>query len=290
MNFDNHINWFCENAGSCNVHGKNILAKLKKNQKLNPREKEELTKVVPSYKDWYKKNTELDKFNEPDIEIRVNWLNQYKKLIENISFTAQSKLHSTVIEEFLYFLFKDLLSSLNEESVTPQKTNMKTILLGGIRAYSNLYFAPENYSKFLNSPNMKINEKDQDFSIYRAIQLKADNENKKINVPIVSIECKTYIDKTMLEGSIATAEKIKYGNPYCKYIVVTDTYDVSYNVDPAYSRIDQIYVLKKQKRRSSVNHPIDNNVVIDLFNFVSSHLQRNWSNIENKLNKEGKII
>jgi len=44
----------------------------------------------------------------------------------------------------------------------------------------------------------------------------SNNENwqeNKIYVPIVSIECKTYLDKTMYEGSISTAEKIKKGIP-----------------------------------------------------------------------------
>ena len=104
-----------------------------------------------------------------------------------------------------------------------------------------------------------------------------------MNVPVVSIECKTYIDKTMLEGSIATAEKIKSGNPYCLFLVVTEWYDVSYEVDPAYSRIDQIYVLRKQKRKANKNNPINYTVVNDL-------LERDWSNIEQKLTETGKIL
>ena len=137
---------------------------------------------------------------------------------------------------------------------------------------------------------MKINVKDQDFAIYRTILIKADGEQKLINVPVVSIECKTYIDKTMLEGSIATAEKRKNGNPYCLFLVVTEWYDVSYEVDPAYSRIDQIYVLRKEKRRSNKKKPIDFVVVKDLFRFVKYHLERDWSSIEQKLTEEGKIL
>lgn len=72
--------------------------------------------------------------------------------------------------------------------------------------------------------------------------------------------------------------------------MVTETYDVSYEVDPAYSRIDQIYVLRKQKRRNQLAKEIDYKVVEDLFVFVKSHLKRNWSSIEEKLTKEGKIL
>jgi hypothetical protein len=43
----------------------------------------------------------------------------------------------------------------------------------------------------------------------------------------------------MLEGSIATAEKIKYGNPYSLFFVVTERYAVDLSIDPVYSKIDQ---------------------------------------------------
>ena len=162
----------------------------------------------------------------------------------------------------------------------------KKIFIGGITAYSNLYFAPKNVHEFIKSPNMKINEKDQDFAIYRPVSVRTEEEEREINVPVVSIECKTYIDKTMLEGSIATAEKIKNGNPYCLYLVATERYAVSYDVDPAYSRIDQIYVFRK----CYSDNPIDYHVVNAFFNHVKLHLKRDWSNIEKKLTNEGKIL
>ncbi len=231
----------------------------------------------------------LTEYSDDAINQRVKWLNDYKNEIKNVDFSAQSKFHSTVPEEFLCYLFKDYLQKLNNYAQNNSE-EIKKIQLGGTRTYSNLYFAPENLVDFIKTPNMKINENDLDFAIYRTILIKADGEQKLINVPVVSIECKTYIDKTMLEGSIATAEKIKNGNPYCLFLVVTECYDVSLDVDPAYSRINQIYVLKKEKRKSKNSKPIDFEVVKDLFKFVRNHLERNWSNIEQKLIKEGKIL
>jgi len=279
------IKWFKENLNSSQIHGRNILAKLKNFSNLSTVQQRQLQVIIPKYKEWINKNIEKKGYSENIIEKRTEWLNEYKREVEKISFPAQSKFHSSVIEEFLYYLFKDLLDNLNRKDEKSKK-----IFLGGIRAYSNLYFAPKNLIDFLKTPRMKINVKDQDFAIYRNVLIKADGEEKIINVPIVSIECKTYIDKTMLEGSIATAEKIKNGNPYCLFLVVTEWYDVSYEVDPAYSRIDQIYVLRKQKRKDGKQNPIDFNVVKDLFEFVKYHLERDWSNIEQKLFKEGKIL
>ena len=77
--------------------------------------------------------------------------------------------------------------------------------------------------------------KDQDFAIYREFDLKINDKIHNIRIPIVAIENKTYIDKTMLEGIIATAEKVKNGNPYSRFVVVSENYDVDLSVDPSYS-------------------------------------------------------
>ncbi len=286
---ENEIRWFKENLSKSHIHGRNILAKLQTSSILSATQKKQLQKVIEKYKEWNNNNEMLTEYSDDAINQRVKWLNNYKNEIKNVSFSAQSKFHSTILEEFLYYLFKDYLQKLNKDAQNNGE-EIKKIQLSGTRAYSNLYFAPENLTDFIKTPNMKINEKDQDFAIYRTILIKADGEQKLINVPVVSIECKTYIDKTMLEGSIATAEKIKNGNPYCLFLVVTECYDVSLDVDPAYSRINQIYVMRKEKRKSKNSKPIDFEVVKDIFKFVRNHLERSWSNIEQKLIKEGKIL
>lgn len=168
--------------------------------------------------------------------------------------------------------------------------NTENLKAGGAKAYSNLYFSSENLEQFVASPTIGINQKDQDYAIYRSLNLVVNGEiSKEINLPIVSIEAKTYIDKTMLEGSIATAEKIKSGNPYAKFYMVAETYEVDQSVDPAYSRIDQIYVLRKSDKRGSAS-PIDFDVVHSLYDDVKNHLNRDWGNIKNKLSTSGKII
>jgi len=291
MEIKKEIEWFKTSLIKSQIHGRNILAKLKNWPSLSANQRRQLQMVIKEYKKWKETNENLIGHSNDIIKNRVKKLNDYKEKVENVEFSAQSKFHSSVIEEFLYYLFRDLLVELNKKAEKDNDGRSKQkIFLGGIRAYSNLYFAPASLIDFIKTPNMKINVKDQDFAIYRTILIKADGEQKLINVPVVSIECKTYIDKTMLEGSIATAEKIKNGNPYCLFLVVTEWYDVSYEVDPAYSRIDQIYVLRKEKRRSNKKKPIDFVVVKDLFRFVKYHLERDWSSIEQKLTEEGKIL
>lgn len=100
---------------------------------------------------------------------------------------------------------------------------------------------------------------------------------------------KTFIDKTMLDGIIATAEKVKSGNPYSMFVSVTETYDVAFGVDPAYSRIDQIYVLRKTTRKAAWAN-INADVVLRMFHEIQAHLERPWSDVRTRLNQEGVII
>jgi len=189
----------------------------------------------------------------------------------------------------MYYIFRDFFTEKKDEIEAGRNDVLK---LGSIKAYTNLYFKAKNVSEFINTPQIGINEKDQDFSIYRSLRMKVEGKIFDTNIPIISLENKTYLDKTMLEGSVATAEKIKSGNPYSFFGIVTETYDVSFEVDPAYSRIDQIYVLRKSKRRDAERNeePIHSEVFIRLFNDSKYHFEKSWSDIEVKMINEGIII
>lgn len=147
----------------------------------------------------------------------------------------------------------------------------------------------------MNCPNIELNTKDQDYAIYRTIDISIKNVSESVrtaNIPILAIENKAFLDKTMLEGAIATAEKIKMGAPYAVYVVATETYAVKYEVDPVYSRIDQIFVLRKCKHRKNnrLPNPIDVEVVTSMFWYIIERLQRPWAKIEKKLTTFGTII
>ncbi len=200
-------------------------------------------------------------------------------------FTSQSKFRSTILEEFMFILFKDYITHLKETY-----NDARNVIFGGpAKAYTNLYFTAKSIKDFISMPNVEINVKDQDFAICRKVDISIDDTPKEIKVPIVAIENKTYLDKTMLEGVIATAEKLKSGNPYTRFVVVTENYDVDLKVDPIYSRIDQIYVLRKSKRKGELQD-IDSNVVYRLFTETKKHIERPWSNIEEKMREEGVIL
>ena len=290
MNREEIITFFKKLDTKKYKHASNYLAKLKIYDKLVHSQQQAIDILLPVYYTYLDENMKLIGYSDEIIVERVNLLNNYYLFIlendyDNI-FKFQYKFRSTIIEEFLYILFNDLIVEMK----TKIKDVNNILSIGAIKAYSNLYFTAKNLENFINEPSIGINSKDQDFAIYRPLDINVQNKGDfSTNIPIVSIECKTYIDKTMLEGSIATAEKIKSGNPYSLFIILTETYEVDLKVDPAYSRINQIYVLRKSKRKGA-HQQIYADVLIDLMSLVKNHLERDWSDIQYKLINHGKII
>ena len=297
------------------IHASNILKKAEDcvNDNASSSKVAKLNLLIPKYLQYIEEQMSIKlesveyvrddtTGNYPDvvnesIAKRVALLNDYycffeeNKIEGKSGFDSRSKIRSTVLEEFMYFIFKDyvnqLLRDCNVESSVLQN--------GSIKAYSNLYFTAPNIKDFVNSPTIELNTKDQDYAIYRAVDISIKNDSastKTANIPILAIENKTFLDKTMLEGAIATAEKIKMGAPYAVYVVATETYAVKYEVDPVYSRIDQIFVLRKCKhdKNNRLPKPIDVEVVKSMFWYIVERLQRPWAEIEKKLTTFGTII
>lgn len=272
------------------IHAANFLAKYNRYSYLSKEQKKALEKLVERYFVFHNDNIVLEGYSHQIIIKRTKSLNDYFNFIStnnlNNIFSAQSKFRPTIMEEFMFYLFRDLIIEI-KRNINDSSDQLK---LGGAKAYTNLYFSARNLEAFIQEPKIGVNQKDQDFAIYRPINLFIEGQtNVHANLPVVAIENKTFIDKTMLEGSIATAEKIKSGNPYSLYFIVTETYEVDLNVDPAYSRINQIYVLRKCKRRDDAK-PIFADVLCDLLDNIRNHLIRDWSNVEEKLNQHGRII
>lgn len=264
------------------VHAKSILARYDKNDRP-----EVLVKIVEQYLKYLDAN-QVRGYGDDVVAMRVKALNEYYDFMHSSGFdnvySAQTKLRPTILEEFLAILFRDLLDEFREGKPDG------VLGLGGVKAYANLFFYGKNFSSFAVSPTIGLNVKDQDFAIFRKVDLAIDSRaTVTACIPVVAVECKTFIDKTMLEGSVATAEKIKAGNPYALFCMVSELYDVGMEVDPAYSRIDQIYILRKCRRRDSW-HKIDPSVVISFVHRVINHLNRPWSDIARKLEETGTLI
>jgi hypothetical protein len=80
----------------------------------------------------------------------------------------------------------------------------------------------------IQKANAKIEIKYHDFTIGARINATMntfgyDNTEKYTwDIPAIAIECKTYLDKTMLQDASTAAEELKHRNPNAMYIVVAE--------------------------------------------------------------------
>jgi hypothetical protein len=273
------------------VHGDNLKQKEAHKEKYTDQEaKQFLAEIRIGYDKWNKANEELkgpfSAIEEGDFEImnkRVQLFSDYKEFIDQQKyaekFDSRSNLHSSVLEEFIFYLFRDLVYEFSTSAI-----------LGKAHTFKDIFFNSTSYKEMVTRPNAKVEKKDHDFIIGVNIQAKmncdgsTDTESHDWQIPAVAIECKTYLDKTMLEGSSTAAEQLKHRNPNAIYIVVAEWLKLTEQVNLKKFKVDQIYVLRKQKNTDREyryagtykKNPIFKDVVQHLFDTVRNHLTSDW--------------
>src|SRR5665213_1593463 len=106
------------------------------------------------------------------------------------------------------------------------------------------------------------------------MQVRTLSEEHILDIPAVAIECKTYLDKSMLESCSTSAQQLKTRNPNAIYIVMMEYIKLTSSMNVKKLRVDQIYILRKQKNTDReyhygpgfVKNPIYSDVVIHMFN------------------------
>jgi hypothetical protein len=273
------------------VHGSNLAQKESHPTKYrDPQSRRYLVEIRERYDRWRDANTALvgplktsSDGDEKMVAARVGLLNDYKDFLDQQhfaeAFDSRSNLHSSVLEEFMFYLFQDMVAELSEHA-----------LLGKSHTFKDLFFRPESYGDMLRNPRLLIEKKDHDFAI--GVKLDASfccsgqttGQSDTFDIPAVAIECKTYLDKTMLQDASTAAEQLKHRNPNAMYIVVAEWLKLTEAVNLRKFKIDQIYVLRKQKNtdrefrysESYEKNPIYPDVVWHLFNATREFLTGSW--------------
>lgn len=280
-------------------HGENIKQKLEhKTKYLDKESKSYLEEILPQYEMWKSQNMAITGTTEDDIKRKVDFLNEYKDFIDQQKyaekFDSRSNLHSTALEEFLYYLFKD---AVPYASMSP--------VMGRASTFKGIYFSPKNFEDLLKKPGSQIEIKDQDFIIGSSVlaQLSCPGsmssvvESHEFRIPAVTIEVKTYLDKTMLEGASASAEELKRISPGSKYYIVAEYLKLTTSINLFQFKVDQIYVLRRQKNIDRefrflpdfVKNPIYPDLIYDLFKEVVNHLSAESWELDRSLER-GKLL
>lgn len=273
------------------VHGSNLEQKETHPSKYRDElSRKYLKQIRPVYDKWKADNLALKgPFEKPSamdrkiISARVSLLNKYKDFLDvqhyAEQFDSRSNLHSSVLEEFMYYLFRDMVSSLSKHA-----------LLGKSHTFKDIFFKADSYQDMLKQPSTFIEKKDHDFAIGVSIDAKFRSKGQTTDVtetwdlPAAAIECKTYLDKTMLQDASTAAEQLKHRTPSALYIVVAEWLKLTEAVNLRKFKIDQIYVLRKQKNTDRefryeagyAKNPIYEDVVWHLFSTVRDFLTTSW--------------
>ena len=288
------------------VHGDNLKGKLSHSTKyLDDLSKSYLEEIAEMYKWWSEENKKLrGPFKEPsedDAEIvkkRVVLFNQYKNFIDQQKyaekFDSRSNLHSSVLEEFLEYLFGDLVFDIDPSA-----------LLGKSHAFKDIFFRGASFEGYLKRPEIVLEKKDHDFVIgitveanFRTRAIDSEVMTDTFDLPVVAIECKTYLDKTMLEGSSTAASQLKSKNPDALYFVCSEWLKLTNSINLKKYQVDQIYVLRKQKNTDRedryadtyVKNPIFDDVTFAMFTTVREHLTNDWETTISSRLQDGLLL
>lgn len=273
------------------IHGNNL--EQKENHQTKYRDEESrryLVEIRVRYNQWKSANEALvgpvAEATENDSSIiaeRVRHLNEYKEFLDQQhyaeKFDSRSNLHSSVLEEFMYYLFRDIVRGISE-----------TALIGKSHSFKDVFFRAPSYKEMVKKPHALVEIKDHDFAIGASVKATMKcggseiSEEHNWDIPAVAIECKTYLDKTMLQDVSTAADQLKQKNPNAMYIVVAEWLKLTESVNLKKYKIDQIYVLRKQKNtdrefRFDANYeknPIYADVVEHCFNSVREFLTADW--------------
>lgn len=275
------------------IHGKNLREYT---ARQHGKKREKFNDLMSAYEQYRGRIASVDALTEDGIREYVSALNAYRAesvpVFDSLDNNGQKALGYTIMEEFFYLLFQKKVESMNIEH--------DNLFVGKGSSYVSLSFTPASFGELFRNPKAYIHTKDQDFVLGANIEImiKADGkkETKTTVIPAVAIECKTYLERNMLDSCAATASRLKTAMPYCIYIVASEYMKMS-AAAPELTDIDEVYILcraknaerEKRKREKLPPFDIDADLIIDLYSRVSRHLNAIWWKPEDAV-ENGKII
>lgn len=275
------------------VHGRLLSNKKEKSPGLDL--------VWQRYEEFGSTVDDLIVNDDTSIKILVEALNLYRRevldILEERKNSGQEKLRSSIMEEFFSKLFGNLIS---ERISAPEEA----VIIGSAESYVSLSFNPHDIQDLFTSPKAHVHTKDQDFVVGCRSWLKTAPKGSEVTsdgaveivIPVLAIECKTYLERNMLDSCAATARRLKAAMPYCLYLVAAEYLKME-KAYPELTDIDEVYILCKEtnsKRESNKKNglpplDIDPELIVDLYDMVERHFSRIWWNPANALLR-GKII
>lgn len=259
---------------------------------------QEAYEAYQTYRSLIEESDELE-LEKDFVDIATDALNDYKDLIDTLpfkkAFNAQTKFHSTVHEEFWCLLTCKIIERSSKDIPS------EYLYLGPGNSLQGIFFHPESAQQFVSGKMggvLKPKFKDRDFMLAfqcdldmyangDEVELQTDRKRTNVYIPLVTVECKQYIDKTMLDNALSAATKLKFFAPFSLDLVSIELNKLS-DVNIAGSGMDGFYILRKQKLSEATfskgegptdtpdirkRKPICSDVVFELYNAIKSHIE-----------------
>ena len=179
----------------------------------------------------------------------------------NNPFSHQTDFTSSIIPEMLCIILSRIVEPLDcSLEVSAQKD-----------------LAIECVFDIIGGGSINLKNKRVDVAVVKQCTLVFNGVSKELPIPLLAIECKTNLDKNMLSGIEQSVNDLKKTFPNCCYLVVTELSDFDIGkTNYASSGIDEIYVLRQQKRSAVRINPDARNLLnTSLVDEIVSRLKNN---------------
>ena len=268
-------------ASSALPHCSNLL------YQLNKKQIDKLLFFEKCYKCYF--DIREAPFDDGDIKCYVeritNATNAYLDIFwppENNPFSHQADFTSSVIPEMLCVIFSRVIA---RSGVALEVSAQKDLAIECIFTISS-------------GGSVRFKNKRVDVSVAMQCEMIFNGMSAELPIPLLAIECKTNLDKNMISGIEHSASELKKSFPDCRYFVVSELSDFDVRkTNYASSGIDEIYILRNQKRAIVRRNPLLRNqinaeLVFEIVKLLSESIESMNTgalNLEAKMQK-GKLI
>jgi len=250
-------------------------AKIEARIKGYPNEVPLLEEIKEKYLLWRIKRKSVKVTDNTYLSDMVKYTNEYLNIFKNPKFlkirnNSQSKFYPSILEEAMGVFYKGLV-------VPPMIYGSGTIPTGiSLKPFNHL----KKESKIIFEECLNIEKHSADFVI--GLPMHSPITKKHSIYPLVVIENKRYLDKSMARNANDTATKLKEVAPDCLYVVVSDILKGFFakNYDPKKTKIDQIYGIRDD----------NDNVRIDLVSMLYEDIRSHIIHINNSVSMKERYI
>lgn len=189
------------------------------------------------------KTANLEEFVNRVVDKTNNYMNFFST---TNPFSHQQDFTSSIIPEMFYFIFSRIVESSEIPIIVQAQNNLPI----------------ECMFDLCDGGRMLFKNKRLDLSLCKKSKLALDGVSHDFVIPMLAMEIKTNLDKNMLAGIENSVSALKRTFPNCMYFVVSEFADLATDkLNYASTDIDEIYIIRNQKRASVRGNKISQNAI-----------------------------